>query len=126
MSTHILVFDHSAVLLATFEHQIEAAGYKVTPRFPREINKREIAKHSPDIILLALPETGGSDALGRMIALHDDPELVHLPVVVATPSGQRLHVDSLPVGITHVDFMLTPFDIQDVLAEIRRIEHDST
>lgn len=119
-----MVFDHSALILANFQHALEMNGFKVTARFPREIEPALVSKHMPDIILLALSQEAYRSSLERMIVVHDDPTLVHIPIVLAIPTDQDLPVPQDVTGIVQVRYQQKPFNIDEAMAAIRALENN--
>lgn len=119
---HVLVYDHSAVILANFQYHLEMNGFKVTARFPRELEPAQVAKHRPDVILLALTEESYRSSLKAVIAIHDDPALVHIPIVLAVPTDQDIPVPQDVEGITCVRYQQKPFNIDEAVAAIRALE----
>lgn len=120
-SLHILVFDHSAVTLANFQHSLMEAGFRVTGRFPREINLREVQKHSPDAIVLGLVETFSTATVDRMVDIHDEPTTSHIPIIVASPRHHNIILRLPEVGMTHVHYTPEPFEIDAVIAQLRAL-----
>jgi len=123
MPTHILVYDHSALILANFQHTLEMSGFRVTARFPREIEPPQVAKYQPDIILLALIQESYRSSVERILAIHDDPTLVHIPIVLAVPDDQTIPVPQDVEGMVSVRYRQKPFNIDETIAAIRALEN---
>ena len=123
MPTHILVYDHSALILANFQHTLELAGFRVTARFPREIEPPQVAKHQPDFILLALVQESYRSSVERILAIHDEPTLVHIPIVLAVPDDQDIPVPQDVEGMVAVRYRQKPFNIDAAIAAIRALEN---
>jgi len=124
MPAHLLVYDHSAVILANIQHTLEMCGYKVTARFPREIEPREVAKHKPDIIVLTLVEDSYRSAVERILQIHDDPTLVHMPIVIGVPTDQEIPTPQDIEGIVTVRYRQKPFNIDEIVAAVRALEEN--
>jgi PleD family two-component response regulator len=121
MLTHVLVYDHSASILANFQHDLDRAGFRVTARFPREIELTEIAKHRPDIIMLALAPETSRNSLERMLFVHDEPTLVHIPILLAIPDDENILVPTDVAGVHYTRYRKTPFNIDAVIAAAKAI-----
>lgn len=121
MPAHVLLYDHSAVILANFQHFLLQHGFQVTARFPREIEVAQVRKHAPDVIVLAMQEGVSGNALERIVEVHDDPTTAHIPVVIATPVGQRMSLELPMVGMTQVDYIAKPFNIDAVIAAVENL-----
>lgn len=117
-----MLYDHSAVILANFQHHIAQQGYDVIARFPREINVREVSKHKPEVIVLAMQKNAFGNALECMIEVHDDPLTVHIPVIVATPIDETLEFDLPEVGMSHVFYTPEPFNIDHVIDALNALD----
>jgi PleD family two-component response regulator len=118
MAVHILLYDHSAVILARFQHALVKAGYRVTDRFPREMTVDQVRNYNPDALVLALTRTALQSGLEKLRPVRDHPTTLHIPVVVATPVEEDITLDIEDEGVTHVRYRNEPFNIDDLLLAI--------
>lgn len=125
MPVHVLVYDHSATILANFHYVLMQAGFRVTARFPRELEPEQARKHAPDVLLVALTQETYHGTLKRAVTIHDDPTLVHIPIVFAVPDDQQIPVPDDIAGTQIVTYRQKPFQIDAVIATIRALTDSS-
>ena len=121
MPAHVLVYDHSATILANFQHTLVQAGFRVTARFPREIERSEVAKHAPDILVLALSQEAYRSAIERVLFVHDDPTLVQIPILLVVPDDQTIPVPTDIAGIHYARYRQKPFNIDQVIEAVEAL-----
>lgn len=122
-TTHVLVINDTPEILALFRDLLEEEGYRVTlDQFAGDVGDkiRAIDHAQPDLIVLDF--IIGGEALGWQLlqALRMDRRTASIPIVVCTAARKLVeelqgHLDTLAVGV-----VLKPFDIDHLLAEIRR------
>lgn len=118
MSDRILVVDDDDNFRRTLRDVLESAGYEVKEA---ENGRRALAalKAQPSDAILCdwkMPEQSGEDLLR---ALMDRREAEYLPVVIMTAHGTGPNaITAMQLGA--YDFVSKPFDIDEVLATVRR------
>lgn len=122
---YVLLYDHSAVLLARFQDRLLSAGYRVTARFPREMTIEQVRKHAPDVIVLGLTAEAGTGGLEKLRLVRDHPTTVHIPAIIATEAGTDIPVPFDDVMVRHVEFTVMPFNCDQVLAELEQLRRDA-
>lgn len=118
MSDKVLIVDDDGNLRRTLRDVLESAGYQVE----EAENGREALEYldhaSADAVLCdwKMPEQGGEDLLRGLITR----ELAeHLPVIIMTAHGTGPNaITAMQLGA--YDFVTKPFDIDQVLATMRR------
>ena len=121
----ILAVDDTAFILSRITDAL-AKHYDVVTVNSGVRALRYLEKNKPDLILLdiRMPLRDGFDILREIQTMEDRADI---PVVMLTGMEDRRYVmESIKLGIR--DYVLKPFDPNDLLARVRRIlepeEHD--
>lgn len=77
------------------------------------------AKERPDLVLLdiKMPRLSGYEVLRH---LREDPDLTHVPVIFVTAHADP-KLQEQPQDVQADDFILKPFDMEDMMEKIRRL-----
>ena len=124
-SAHILVLNDVAEILDLFEAILNEEGYRVSrgTMTPGELGRtlQHVKDVQPDLLIADF--LFGHDPLGWQLIqmLRMDAATAKLPVVVCSAAASQIaeieaHLDQMGIGV-----VLKPFDIDTLLAEVRRI-----
>jgi two-component system alkaline phosphatase synthesis response regulator PhoP len=110
----ILVVDDESALRSLLVAVLEEEGYAVVQAQNGRAAVELAARERPDLILMdvMMPELGGPGAAQR---LREMPDLADVPVVLMSAGGD---VNGQVPGVAA--FVPKPFDLDDVLAIVRR------
>ena len=122
---HILVLNDVAEILDLFEAVLGDEGYRVSrgTMTPGELGRtfQQVKDVQPDLLIADF--LFGHDPLGWQLIqmLKMDAATAKLPVVVCSAAAKPIeelsaHLDQMGIGV-----VLKPFDIDTLLAEVRRI-----
>jgi len=122
---HILVLNDVAEILDLFEAVLGDEGYRVSrgTMTPGELGRtfQQVKDVQPDLLIADF--LFGHDPLGWQLVqmLRMDATTAALPVVVCSAAAKQIeelsaHLDQMGIGV-----VLKPFDIDTLLAEVRRI-----
>ena len=113
----ILVIDDEVDLTDMIKYQLTAHGYKVVVAHNGEEGLGKLTLNTPDLIILDMnmPKMGGLEFLNRITTPFGRPKF---PVLVLTA---RANFEKIFQGIDIVGFMPKPFDIAELIAEVRRL-----
>ena len=116
MNKKILVVDDDLAILEALQIVLENAGYDVTTIADAQKVEREILQRNPDLILLDIWMSGQD---GREITKHlkskDDTKKVPIVLISALSNAEGIAKEA---GAD--DFLAKPFDIDDLLAIVKR------
>jgi DNA-binding NtrC family response regulator len=118
MSDKILIVDDDDNLRHTLREVLETAGYEVRDAENGRKALAQLDQEHCDAILCdwKMPEQGGEELL-RALMTRDQAE--HLPVIIMTAHGTGPNaITAMQLGA--YDFVTKPFDIDEVLATVRR------
>ncbi len=118
-SKKILVIDDEGDLLKLTRTRLEASGYVVVTLDSGDKAVEFATREKPDLILLdiVMPGKNGCDVCKELKA---DKVTAHIPVVVFTaqyPEEEYVKTNSEEIGAD--DYVLKPFDAQNLLAKIK-------
>ena len=122
---HVLVLNDTAEILDLFKDLLEEEGYRVSlgALVPGELGRTfaEVKGTMPDAVVLDL--LFGHEPLGWQLLqmLRMDRATVGLPIVVCTAAVARVAELSAHLGAMAVGVVIKPFDIDALLAELRRV-----
>jgi CheY-like chemotaxis protein len=117
---HILAGDDSPDVLALLREILEGEGYRVSVS-PDPLDLSAVKQVRPDLVILDhMLEDGEGSGWQLMRQLREDPQTGDLPIVVCTGAVHRVRqhrdlLDRLGVGV-----VVKPFDIDHLLAAVRR------
>ena len=113
----ILVVDDTPALLDIVRKCLEPEGYTVVTCLESRHAVRLAREEQPDVIMLdvVMPEVTGWEVLD---ALHLDPELAHVPVIVCTAYvaealGRMVELQREPDR--HLGLLPKPFDVEELI-----------
>ncbi len=118
MSDKILVVDDDVNLRRTLRDVLESAGYEVDEAENGRKALAQLDQGFSDVVLCdwKMPEQGGEDLL-RALMTREPAD--HLPVIIMTAHGTGPNaITAMQLGA--YDFVTKPFDIDEVLATVRR------
>ena len=72
--------------------------------------------------MLTLVADSYRSAVERILQIHDDPTLVHIPIVIGVPTDQEIPTPQDIVGIVNVRYQQKPFNIDEIIAAVRALE----
>lgn len=115
----ILVIDDEGDLLKLTRTRLEANGYKVLTLDSGDRAVEFAGREKPDLILLdiVMPGKNGCDVCKDLKA---DKATGNIPVVIFTaqyPEEEYIKINSEEIGAD--DYVLKPFDAQELLAKIK-------
>lgn len=115
----IMVIDDEGDLLKMVGMRLESNGYAVNTLDSSERAVETVREVRPDLILLdvLMPGKNGCDVCAEIKA---DQELKNIPVIIFTahyPEEEYVKAHSQEIGAD--DYMLKPFDAQELLAKVR-------
>ena len=119
MKKKILIIDDEGDLLKMVGMRLEASGYDVITLDSGERAMAVIRAEKPNLVLLdvLMPGKNGCEVCAEIKA---DDTIKNTPVIIFTahyPEEEYLKVHSEEIGAD--DYMLKPFDAQDLLAKIK-------
>lgn len=118
-SKHILAINQAQEVLDLFEILLEDEGYRVTPQSYVQKDLQAVAQMAPDLIILdymwEYEDTGWSFL--QMVKMH--PATRAIPVVLCTGAVTRVQELSGHLERMGVRVVIKPFDLDDLLTEIR-------
>jgi CheY-like chemotaxis protein len=109
----VLVVDDDPAIVDVLGELLADEGFAVhTARDGQQALARAL-ESPPDLILtdLMMPYLDGRELLTR---LREHPRTVHVPVLLMSAAGQRRDADEFDA------FVAKPFDIDELIAELRR------
>jgi DNA-binding NtrC family response regulator len=118
MSDRILVVDDDDNFRQTLRDVLEGAGYEVNEAENGRRALAELEHETTDAILCdwKMPEQSGEDLLRTLM---DRGQAEYLPVIIMTAHGTGPNaITAMQLGA--YDFVSKPFDIDEVLATVRR------
>ena len=112
--TQVLVVDDEAAILRFLKPALEANGYEMTSAGSVAEATKQIAAHSPDIVLLdlGLPDGDGKDVIRRAREWSDVPI-----IVLSARERETEKIESLDLGAD--DYVNKPFNVGELLARMR-------
>jgi DNA-binding response OmpR family regulator len=115
----ILVVDDEPDILDVTAMRLQAHGYSVVTACDGQAALDAVKKENPDLILLdlALPKISGYDVCK---IIKNDPVSKAIPVIIFTASASRSNVDAKMLDIKADDYLIKPFDPQELLAKIKK------
>lgn len=121
MPKKILIIDDEQDLLRLTATRLEAAGYEVMTAPDGETAFKAIEKNLPDLILLdlMLPRKDGYEICNE---LKSNEETRNIPVVLFTAKAEeKAHIKSNYGFLAADDYILKPFDPEELLEKIKRL-----
>ena len=112
----ILAVDDDPDLRALFAELLATEGYWVCVR--ATVEPPEVARLSPDLLLLDLSVDPGQGRLELVEALRADPTTARLPILLVTGAVHRVEQQASRLEALGVGVVLKPFDLQDVLDRV--------
>jgi len=115
----IVVIDDEGDLLKLTRTRLEASGYKVLTLDSGEHALEFVRSEKPDLILLdiVMPVKNGCEVCKELKA---DKAIANIPVIVFTaqyPEEEYVKINTEEIGAD--DYVLKPFDAQELLAKIK-------
>ncbi len=113
----VMIVDDTPFMRAVLRGIIESAGYKVVEAKNGEEAVSIYTKEKPDVVTMdiVMPEVDGIEA--ARIILESDPS-AKIIMVSAVDSRDSLK-EAIKIGVS--DFIVKPFEADEVLEAIRRI-----
>lgn len=119
MAKKILLIEDEKIMINLLEKKLTQEGYDVTVSVNGEEGLKKMKELKPDIILLdiIMPKMGGFEVMEEM---NKDGELVKIPVVIISNSGQPVELDKAK-ELGAKDWLIkTEFDPQEVIDKVIR------
>jgi two-component system phosphate regulon response regulator PhoB len=116
----ILVVDDEAPIRHVLLDLLADERYQGMEAPDGQIALEMAREHHPDLILMDVMMPG-LDGRQTLLALHAEPSLATIPIVLMSAVGH-----ALTRGAGAAAFVLKPFDLDHVLAVIRRVLSDSS
>lgn len=115
----ILVADDNSANRELIAEILQSKGYHVIEARDGQQALEEVAKATPDLVLLDIhmPNLNGYEALARLRA---DERYRELPIVALTASAMRGDEDEA-LGSGFTAFIAKPYEIPDVLKKVREL-----
>jgi len=119
MGKLILIIDDEPDILTIIKYRLEKAGYHIITAGDGEEGFDAVKKNKPDLVLLdmRIPKMIGVEVCKK---IKSDTELKNIPVVFITAS-QRTHVAQITEKFGAQDFIIKPFEPEELLSKIRRL-----
>jgi CheY-like chemotaxis protein len=115
---HILVLDDESTILEILHEVLADDGCRVTG-FRMLPPVDEVARLTPDAIILDLVFGGQATGVEFLVALRADPATTAIPVVICTAlTGQHV-VSALPELLSAVPVLTKPFDLDAIVDVVR-------
>lgn len=114
----ILIIEDEKALLSMISAKLIMDGYDVITAEDGEEGLEKVKDLFPDLVLLdiIMPKRGGFEVLE---AMHGDPELRKIPVIIISNSGQPVEIDKAK-GLGAKDYLVkAEFDPQEVVDKVR-------
>jgi CheY-like chemotaxis protein len=119
MPKKILLVEDEEIMIDLLKRKLTAENYKVSVAKDGEEGLRAIRKIKPDLILLdiVMPKMGGFEVMEKM---QEDKELIKIPVIVISNSGQPVELDRAQ-KLGAKDWLIkTEFDPQEVIDKVKK------
>ncbi len=115
MSGQILIAEDETSIRALLAQVFSGEGYRVATAKDGREALEALAAEPYDIVLsnVMMPRLDGHE-LAR--AMHDDPALKGIPLILMSAAGPRL----VP-GVPHAAYLPKPFDLGHLLATVERV-----
>jgi len=116
----ILVVEDDKVLRDILVDQLKRHGYAAEEAEDGEVALQKMTAQKPDLILLdiLMPKKGGMEVMEEM---NKDPNLVHIPVVIISNSGQPVEIERAK-QLGAKDFLIKEiFEPSEVIEKVRSI-----
>jgi CheY-like chemotaxis protein len=115
---HVLVLDDESTIIEILHEVLADDGCKVTS-FRTLPPLDEVARLTPDAIILDLVFGGQATGVDFLVALRADPATAAIPVVICTAlTGERV-VSALPEPQLAVPVLTKPFDLDAIVGVVR-------
>lgn len=116
----ILIIEDEEVLLDVLKDKLTRQGYEVAVARDGEEGLAKMREGKPDLILLdiIMPKKDGFEVLTE---INQDKELVTIPVIIISNSGQPVEIDrALKLGVK--DYLIkTEFNPEEVIEKVTKI-----
>ncbi len=118
MGKHIMIADDEVDLVQTVRIRLEANGYQISDTMGERTIK-DALQHKPDLLLLDVMMPG-MDGFSVLRELKRYPELVRMPVIIFSAKPKATMIELFgPEGVS--GYVSKPYDVQDLLAEIKKV-----
>lgn len=119
MSKNILVIDDDLAILEVLKIILEDSGYAVTSISSGSDIQRKVNEKKPDLILLDIWISGHD---GRDIAhtLKNNKSSSNIPIIVMSAHNETKRI-AHEAGVD--DFLAKPFDMNDLIAIVKKYTH---
>lgn len=120
----ILIVDDESKIRELLEVRLSAAGYEVIQAQHGEEGVERAKEHLPDLILMdvMMPRMDGGEAVK---CFQEDPATKDIPVIFLTAIITKEEEENQAFGIQlnakQHRFIAKPFDLQDLLAQIKEV-----
>ena len=116
MTKKIMVVDDEPDILLTIGRMLEMSGYSVIKAESGDDCLKKLNESKPDLVLLdiMMPEMSGWDVAAK---IKEESKWNNIPIIFLTAKGDTMSVGM--GGLAAVDYIVKPFDIQDLKDRIK-------
>jgi len=116
MTKKIMVVDDEPDILLTIGRMLEMSGYSVIKAESGDDCLKKLNESKPDLVLLdiMMPEMSGWDVAAK---IKEESKWNDIPIIFLTAKGDTMSVGM--GGLAAVDYIVKPFDIQDLKDRIK-------
>ena len=118
MAKKIMVVDDEPDILFTVGQMLEMNGYDVVKVKNGNECLDKLHEGVPDLVLLdiMMPEVSGWDVAAK---IKENPEWANIPIIFLTAKGDTMSIGM--GGLASEDYIVKPFDIEDLKDRIEKI-----
>ena len=119
----ILIVDDDPDFVEYTRTVLETAGYQVVSAGNSDQGMRVLGREQPDLVVLDVIMSSILDGLSMSQRMAEDPELMHVPIVMVTSIANTDYLALFPTDESiHIDAFLTkPIAPSELLRQINRL-----
>lgn len=116
----VMVFNSDPAFLRLMDRLLHDEGYRSSVHVINEVAADEIRLRSPDLLIV---DVAPADDRGWALldAIHDDPDLVSIPLIVASTQEQLAERAASNPKYDVEDVLIKPFSIEDLYEKVERL-----
>ena len=113
----ILIVDDEPDILTVLAQRLAPCGYEIVTALDGEEAVAKVGSWKPDLIIMdvLMPNMTGYEALQKM---RENADLRKIPVIMISARGA---MKNYFVDLSRVEFISKPYDVQELLAKVRRL-----
>jgi CheY-like chemotaxis protein len=119
-SPHILVLNSSEEFLQLMQTLLTDEGFRVTTDTKAADKLEEIAESQPDLVIVDFLWVNDTDGWRLMQLMKLNPRTTKIPVILCTAGVTEVEALAPQLGRMHIEVVIKPFDLDDLLNAIRR------